>query len=1072
MNLLFSFILALGFLQSGFETEIEDQASFYLEEIKQGRDLTENHWALNELFQSTCSIDNSVLRLIMNSGNNKTKSYYTRVPCGNAADVAKLQRIETIALEEGLFGLTAYYLVVQNDPTKTNDFSEDFTETWGSSLNANQINLLRLLSNEIPFEPGLIFSSENSELLFFAIREQLKHDVLFPNYDFRKIAETWYLTHSEIYTRNDVRSSLQAANTLFLLFDLDRYQSIFNFLPVLSKNEYFPHSDSEMRNFRAMVYSSYQVGRYDGVLKILRDQLSPFANYLENSDYNDYNMSMMAISFHSLGKFQEAKEIYETLNQRNSSEVTKYVIYSNLGVSYERLGEKNKYISYQLNALSELEREVDPIDYKTAKLTILRNLFLYYLSIGDHQTALTYLETAEQTALDFNDTFEVAMIHVTAADYFWEVENDPKKALSELKTALQGIDINQNYSRYYSTVLKQADIYISIDSLDKAEVKLGELRDLALSKSDSPSYLEALIGLTEVSLLQNEYEQAKELLDEILVYPLDNIDFELLVKYKTVSSVYEFETGSKRKGVDALTPVIDQIINQARTNTDSQSGFLTMEDEYIDAFNAMVNMLIETGDTPKALQVLDEIKTINDAALYNSPVLRANKLSEEDLARDQLLNTQIQSLRTRYLNSETDAERFQIKSQIDRLSAQREEILNKLRTNLPAQTTPIWAVQRKLKSYEMSIHFTEVGDEFYISYITSKDVSIEKLAFNTEFRNLLSKSGDELASAKTNLKDLYSIYQSLNLESNIPEWVSSLTVIPDNYLYRIPLDILPVSEPQSEHSFGSVNYLIEDYNIQYFTSLSEYLGNTRNPSQKKKNSFAAFAISDFSNFINEELPSLPNATQEVREIENTLNSITEKRIYLQNEATKSSFISEASNSRIVHIATHSEVSEQDPLFSTIYLSENSGNSDSSALYAYELFETRMNSDFIMLNSCSSGSGSYLQGSGIMGISRALRYAGAKSLALNLWSVNDKVASDFATAFYSSINAGSTKAEAIRDAKLKLLKTGNANPHFWGAYMMIGNPSPLTEKPAKAGFLYPFLFALILAVSFSVRNSSI
>ena len=131
----------------------------------------------------------------------------------------------------------------------------------------------------------------------------------------------------------------------------------------------------------------------------------------------------------------------------------------------------------------------------------------------------------------------------------------------------------------------------------------------------------------------------------------------------------------------------------------------------------------------------------------------------------------------------------------------------------------------------------------------------------------------------------------------------------------------------------------------------------------------------------------------------------------------------------------------------------------------------MENDFIMLNSCSSGSGNYLQGSGIMGISRALKYAGAKSLALNLWSVNDKTASEFATSFYTNINNGISKSEALREAKLTILTGSNANPYYWGAYMLIGNPSQLTEKPAKAGFLYSFLILMILGIGYRIRGEA-
>lgn len=268
--------------------------------------------------------------------------------------------------------------------------------------------------------------------------------------------------------------------------------------------------------------------------------------------------------------------------------------------------------------------------------------------------------------------------------------------------------------------------------------------------------------------------------------------------------------------------------------------------------------------------------------------------------------------------------------------------------------------------------------------------------------------------------------------------------------------------------------MLEDYHFRYFTSLKEFDTNRRASQNDLTNDFAAFSISNFEDFTINDLPSLPYATVESNNIENALTSLNRKEIYNGNDATKEAFKRSVENSRLVHVATHSEVSEQNPLFSTIYLNnpEASSNLDSEqALYAYELFDTPLNSEFIMLNSCSSGSGNYIQGSGIMGISRALRYAGAKSLALNLWSVNDKIASEFATDLYSYLNEGHTKSESIRLAKLNQLRSANANPHFWGAYMMIGNPSPITQKKDGVLFIVSLLALSTIFLGYTAYQKS-
>ena len=279
-----------------------------------------------------------------------------------------------------------------------------------------------------------------------------------------------------------------------------------------------------------------------------------------------------------------------------------------------------------------------------------------------------------------------------------------------------------------------------------------------------------------------------------------------------------------------------------------------------------------------------------------------------------------------------------------------------------------------------------------------------------------------------------------------------------------------MTDPDNPYSYGSTTYLIEHFNIEYFASLKEYHTDTKPKKNKLLTDFSAFAISDFKNFEESYLPTLPFATKEVNEISEILNAFPKQKIYLETEATKSAFLDHVSNSKILHIATHSEVSEQDPLFSTIYLNNADSATGSNALYAYELFKQQLNNELIMLNSCSSGSGNYLQGSGIMGITRALRYAGTKSMALNVWAVNDKVASEFASVFYTSLNSGKSKSESIRDAKLYLLQNGNANPHFWGAFILTGDPSPVINSHENEHYFYSSLFILITIFSVYMRKS--
>ncbi|MEX2476957.1 MAG: CHAT domain-containing protein [Gracilimonas sp.] len=864
--------------------------------------------------------------------------------------------------------------------------------------------------------------------------------------------DVWIQKANNASGRKNIEFGILLSNIIAAAFTIDRYEIVNRFAESFLNHTRFPNSINKLRVYGAIDYSYYIYGGYDQSLSLQRKHSLPLAEFLGEREQVTNIKTRQGAYLFALGKYEESKNIYEELYADSASFENQHSLFTNLGVNYLKLGQANKYISFQLRALDE-----DIENYKS-KLQIYRNLFVYYVSIKDENSALDYIDKARIVAKENADTTELALIDSYLGTYYWSALKDHDKALTHLNSAEQVLNSEQNYSRYKNLLVEKGQILINIDSLETAENIFNRVKELSLSTSSTPDYVDALVNLTEIHLKRGELDQAASNLEEIKLYSLNDLDFQLLTKYYTVKANYLSASGDKRAAITELEPVLDQVIDRAKNNTDSQQGYWSVEDEYLDAFELLVGLYINNDQPEKALLLLDQLKTINDAALYNSPLVKAAKLSEGELAEEKRLNEKLQSLRKRYLNA-TEDERFTIKTEIDRTSALREQILAEVNLNKETALPPVWSIQRSIQPEELIVHFTEIGTKLYVSYLTQNDIDIRIFDFSNEVQETFNQTADELASGRTNLNHLYDIYELLGLK-DLPTDYSNVSVIPDNSLYRIPLEVLPTKKPSSAFSFGSSHYLIEDFSFRYFTSLKEFENNRRSFTTSVQHDFSGFAISDFSGFEGSNLPSLPFATVENTNINLALTSLQNKRMYNGDEATKEVFKSQVGSSRLVHVATHSEVSEQDPLFSTIYL-KNSNPLDTlesdQALYAYELFDTPLNSEFIMLNSCSSGSGSYIQGSGVMGISRALRYAGAKSLALNLWSVNDKVASEFATDFYSYLNEGITKSEAIRKAKLNQLKKANANPHFWGAYMLIGNPSPITDDPSENGFL---LFSLL------------
>ncbi len=1011
MALAYFVLLIFSIADTSLVDKSKAQIEYYINNIESGTEVSLNSWALYEAARANCetlTFARSKLTKLPDYS-----EYYGSISCSNTQ--------------------------------KSNGVNNSL-----EFLNRDEINLYLEISSKSESVDSYQLSS-NQYLTHYLLLMGNNYKVHYQKEYLEKVLQSWIEQYDDLKNTDNVKSSVIISNIIRAAYILDKYEILIARYSSFIEQDFLPISDHKLKLLGALEYAFYLYGQYDKPLELQRSYTIPLAEFLGNHRETLSTKNRQAIYLLQLGKYHEAKSIFEEL-YTNPDFDNSYLLFNNLGITYLKLGNTNKYIDFQLRALK------NEVTNYNSLLKIYRNLFLYYSSIQDLGSARNYIEKARELASSNSDTLEIALIDSYIGTFHWKNYNNADTAFKYLDHAANLFSPNSEYKNYVSVLFEKGKIQSKIDSLKLSESTFLKIKDHALSNSNSIDYLDALINLTSIYLKQQKLTKADKMLSEIKLHSINNLDFPSTAKYFTVLAKYLQLTGQEKLAIQKLEPVIHQIIERSKNNTDSQAGYWSVEEEYLDAFELMIELYMDNGRQREALSLLDQFKTINDASLYNNPLIKASKLSEEELAEEKKLNQKLQQLRKDFLNADPD-KRFALNAEIDRTSAAREQILAKSHLAKTQKLPPMWTIQRSIASNELLLHFTEIGQNLYVGYLTDDAVQIKKFSFDAPVQKLFEQVGDELASGATNLVHLHQLYKILELD-DISGHIQQLTVIPDNALYRIPLEVIPVQTPNSAFSFGSARYMIEDYRFRYFTSLHEYATNRRSFHRKLNTDFSGFAISNFSSFHSSNLPSLPFATVETKNIAAELSSLSDKNIYEGNAATKQAFKQNMASSRLLHVATHSEVSDQDPLFSTIYLNNGLKAPDTlqseQALYAYELFDTPLNSEFVMLNSCSSGSGRYIQGSGIMGISRALRYAGAKSLALNLWSVNDKVAADFATDFYQSLNEGSTKSDAIRKAKLNQLRKANANPHFWGAYMMIGNPAPITGKTAHPWLLYAFL----------------
>lgn len=284
-----------------------------------------------------------------------------------------------------------------------------------------------------------------------------------------------------------------------------------------------------------------------------------------------------------------------------------------------------------------------------------------------------------------------------------------------------------------------------------------------------------------------------------------------------------------------------------------------------------------------------------------------------------------------------------------------------------------------------------------------------------------------------------------------------LLVAPDGLLHYLPFETLIRRE----------RYVIEDHEVGYVPSagvlglLRQSTGRNSTPTDLELLAFgdptfgsppeaeaqgagiesADDVLRDALSAGGFRLPPLPNSRIEVAAI-SQLFPAHRRRIYLGATATEEALKGEQlTHCRRLHLATHSLIDERVPARSGVVLTLDDDPAEDGFLEVNEIASLDLNCDLVVLSACQTGRGQVVSGEGVVGLSRAFLTAGARSVAVTLWSVSDLSTADLMKRFYQHLVANQDAGAALRQARLELLESRSAlrHPHYWGAFVLVGSP---------------------------------
>ena len=272
----------------------------------------------------------------------------------------------------------------------------------------------------------------------------------------------------------------------------------------------------------------------------------------------------------------------------------------------------------------------------------------------------------------------------------------------------------------------------------------------------------------------------------------------------------------------------------------------------------------------------------------------------------------------------------------------------------------------------------------------------------------------------------------------------SLQIIPDRHFMTLPFDALICNH--GNQSQYVEEYLIHRYEVGCYTSLSSWYklrNNLTNINQHRTYEYDFGACAP--EFSGGEAISLPHARHEVEKISRLFRLKNRKiKTLTGKELCTESLLSLASQSRIVHLATHGYKDPDHPEFSGWMMPGDP--SPSPHMYNREtrlelgsLQTLQLKSELLVFSSCSVGPESGRSWYRMTNFPYNFFRAGIHHILFSLWNVSDKHTNQFMDTFYRNYLNGDSFSAALRAAKLQMLSTPEtAFPTIWSVFVLLSD----------------------------------
>ena len=768
------------------------------------------------------------------------------------------------------------------------------------------------------------------------------------------------------------------------------------------------------------------------------------AEYLQetNPDHNKLQLaqtySFIALLHDNTGNKQSSLQYhFKALDLRQDEDDAPGIAAStnDIGLVYSR-SNPSKALGYYEKALEDYIRLYGREDERI--VTAYVNIGVAYSNLGDFPAAHKNLDQALEIRQSLGrSTIQEAFVHSSIGVVFYR-EKRYDEALQEFDIAL-GI-YRKNYGKKHpeiaSTYYLMGNTYSSqgkfIDALyNYQNALIANVRDFdSRELYDNPSlqnYYSAEV------LIRSLYQKAKAFEDLHNTFSL---------KIKDLETAY------------ATIALCDNLIDQIRQFRNSEADKVALgelaAEIYESAIRISVNMAEISWSKKQYYEAAFSYSDKSKSAVLLEAIADANAknfagIPDDLLEQERLFKAQVAYFEQKLAGKPTPEEEVRYRKELFDWTKNYNDLISSLEELYPtyfnlkynAETPRVSSIQNKLAAGEAMIsYFAADKDSIIYAFLLTKNrLKVHEIPLSGNYQINISgyRNAMYYDAPNTYKKTARALYKQL-LGFNIPTAIKKLIVVPSGRMATIPFESLLTEDfDLNTEGFSNLPYLINQYSISYFYAASLYL----NPKTEltPNQTIALFAPVEFKG---RRLSRLPGTEDEVEGIGSLFaGSSSDVSLYLEDKATVAEVKSnEVIRSKYLHFATHGIVDEKRPERSQICMASDSQNMGS--LYSGDIYGLNLMADLVVLSACETGLGKISKGEGIIGLTRALIYAGSNNLIVSLWRVNDASTAVLMTNFYTNMLKGDGYALALRNAKLEMIKTSEySSPYFWATFVLIG-----------------------------------